>query len=108
MSLPSEISVAELRRMRAANDAFLLVDVREDDELATASLDGVLHIPMDEVGRRLSELPKDADIVVMCHSGGRSGRVASLLRESGYPSVANLAGGIDAWSREIDPSVPRY
>jgi rhodanese-related sulfurtransferase len=76
MSLPSEISVAELRRMRAANDAFLLVDVREDDELATASLDGVLHIPMDEVGRRLSELPKDADIVVMCHSGGRSGRVS--------------------------------
>ncbi len=108
MSLPSDISVRELCRMQEANADFTLVDVRDDDELALASLDGALHVPMDEVTRRLDELPKDGDIVVMCHSGGRSSRVAAYLRHQGYASVANLAGGIDAWSREIDASVPRY
>ena len=108
MSLPSDISVSELNRMQEANADFTLVDVRDDDELALASLDGALHLPMDEVTQRLDELPKDGDIVVMCHSGGRSSRVAAYLRHHGYASVANLAGGIDAWSREIDASVPRY
>ncbi len=108
MSLPSDISVSELCRMQEANADFTLVDVRDDDELAIASLEGALHLPMDEVSQHLNELPKDGDIVVMCHSGGRSSRVAAYLRHHGYRSVANLAGGIDAWSREIDPSVPRY
>lgn len=108
MSLPSDISVSELSRMQEAHADFTLVDVRDDDELALASLEGALHVPMHEVVQRLDELPKSGDIVVMCHSGGRSARVATYLRHNGYASVANLAGGIDAWSREIDPSVPRY
>jgi rhodanese-related sulfurtransferase len=108
MSLPSDISVSELNRMQQAQADFTLVDVRDDDELTLASLDGALHVPMDEVAGRLDEIPKDRDVVVMCHSGGRSARVAAYLRQNGFPSVANLAGGIDAWSREIDPSVPRY
>ncbi len=108
MSLPADISVAELRRMRDARAEFTLVDVRDDDELAIASLDGAVHVPMPEVPARLAEFPSGADIVVMCHSGGRSARVAAYLRQNGYASVANLAGGIDAWSREIDPNVPRY
>ncbi len=108
MSLPNDISVSELRRMQDANADFTLVDVRDDDELAIASLDGALHLPMEEVPQRLDELRAESDIVVMCHSGGRSSRVAAFLRHKGYASVANLAGGIDAWSREIDTSVPRY
>ncbi len=108
MNLPEEISVAELKRMHDDAEPFVLLDVREDDEIATASLDFAKHIPMGSVPERLGELPKDGNIVVMCHGGGRSGRVASYLRQQGFESVANLAGGIDAWSVEVDPSVPRY
>ncbi len=108
MSLPAEISVSELKRMHDADDSFMLLDVREPDELATASLDFAKHVPMGSVPERLAELPKDGDIVVMCHGGMRSDRVARYLRENGFTSVANLAGGIDAWSREIDSTVPTY
>jgi rhodanese-related sulfurtransferase len=108
MSLPDEISVSELKRMHDANAAFTLVDVREDDELAIAKLAWATHIPMGQVADRLGELDKNADIVVMCHGGMRSARVAKYLRENGFAHVANLAGGIDAWSNQIDPNVPTY
>ena len=108
MSVPDEISVRELARKRTAGDDFVLLDVREADELALAALDGVVHVPMHEIRARLDELPRDREIVVMCHGGMRSGRVASYLRQNGYTRVANLAGGIDSWSTEIDPSVPTY
>jgi rhodanese-related sulfurtransferase len=108
MSLPAELSVSELRRMHDAGESFMLLDVREDDELATASLDFARHVPMGSIPERLGELPEGKPIVVMCHGGTRSGRVAKYLREHGFTDVANLEGGIDAWSVEIDPSVPRY
>ncbi len=104
MAIAEEISVSELKRMHDANVPFVLIDVREDDELAVASLPFAKHIPMGTVPERLAEIPKDEDVVVMC----RSGRVASYLRQNGYTRVANLAGGIDSWSTEIDPSVPTY
>jgi rhodanese-related sulfurtransferase len=108
MSLPEEISVAELKRMHDENEPLLLLDVREDDEVATASVDFAKHVPMATVPQRLEELPKDRPIVVMCHGGTRSGRVARYLRENGFANTTNLAGGIDDWSVQIDPSVPRY
>jgi rhodanese-related sulfurtransferase len=108
MSLPEEISVAELKRMRDANEPLFLLDVREDDELATASVDFASHIPMATVPARTDELPRDRPIVVMCHAGSRSARVARYLRENGFTNVTNLAGGIEDWSLQIDPSVPRY
>ena len=108
MSIADEISVTELKRMHDETEPFMLLDVREDDEIATASLDFARHIPMASVPERLGSLPKDRPIIVMCHGGTRSGRVAKYLRENGFPDVANLTGGIDAWSVEIDPGVPRY
>jgi rhodanese-related sulfurtransferase len=108
MSLPAEISVSDLKRMHDDDEPFLLLDVREDDEIATASLDFAKHVPMASVPARLDELPKNKPIVVMCHGGTRSGRVAKYLRENGFENVSNLAGGIDDWAVEIDPSVPRY
>lgn len=108
MSLPREISVAALQRLRHSGAEFTLLDVRDDDEVAVASLEGATHVPMDEVPTRLGELKSDGDIVVFCHSGGRSAHVAEYLRRNGFPSTANLAGGVDAWSREVDPTVPRY
>jgi rhodanese-related sulfurtransferase len=108
MALPEEISVSELKRMHDADEPFVLIDVREDDELATASISFAEHIPMGTVPERLADIPKDEDVVVMCHGGTRSGRVAAYLRQNGYTRVANLAGGIDSWSREIDPTIPTY
>jgi rhodanese-related sulfurtransferase len=102
------ISVHDLKARRDRGDDLVLLDVREPDELAMASLPGALHVPMGEVLARLAELPKHRDIVVMCHTGRRSERVARILRANGFPQAANLGGGIDAWSCEIDPGVPRY
>jgi rhodanese-related sulfurtransferase len=85
-----------------------LLDVREHVELEIAKVDGALHIPMREIPARLQDLDREAPLVVMCHSGGRSRRVAEYLQSNGFENVFNLRGGIDAWSTEIDPQVPRY
>jgi rhodanese-related sulfurtransferase len=86
----------------------LLLDVREDDERATAVIEPSLHIPVGQIAHRVEELPKDRRIVVYCHMGGRSEMVAGFLSARGHADVANLAGGIDAWSKTVDPKVPRY
>jgi rhodanese-related sulfurtransferase len=91
----------------AAADAVLL-DVREAAELAIAAIPFAQHIPMGEVPGRSSELDKNKTIVVMCHSGMRSMQVARYLRAHGFARVMNLTGGIDAWSQQIDNSIPRY
>jgi rhodanese-related sulfurtransferase len=85
-----------------------LLDVREPEELELAAVAGAQHIPMREVPARLAELDRNAPLVVMCHGGGRSRRVAEYLSSNGFQQVFNLRGGIDAWSTEIDPQVPRY
>jgi rhodanese-related sulfurtransferase len=90
----------------------LVLDVREPWELQTASVApgayDVAAIPMNEVPARLRELPQDRPIACLCHHGARSQRVAMFLAQQGYTDVANIAGGIDAWSRERDPQVPVY
>jgi rhodanese-related sulfurtransferase len=86
----------------------VLLDVREHVELEIASVEGARHIPMREVPERLADLDRNTPLVVMCHAGGRSRRVAEYLQGNGFEHVFNLKGGIDAWSTEIDPLVPRY
>jgi len=82
--------------------------VREHEELAIAALPGALHIPMREIPGCLEQLNRDRPIVVMCHSGVRSRHVATFLLANNFKHVFNLAGGIDAWSAEVDPTLPRY
>jgi rhodanese-related sulfurtransferase len=108
--LPLEIDVRSVQQMRDRREKFTLLDCREPGEVATAKIDGSLHIPMRETPTRLAELPADkaAHIVVHCHHGGRSLRVTQFLRQQGFENAQNMAGGIDAWSLEIDPAVPRY
>jgi len=106
--VPVEISVTALQQMRSSGTSPMVLDVREDDEVAIASFAGATHIPMNEIPSRLGELPRDRDIIVLCHSGGRSSVVAGYLRSNGFARVANLLGGIDDWSQQIDPTVPRY
>lgn len=104
----SEISVEELKRRHDAGEDFMLLDVREPEELAAASIPWASAIPMAEIPSRVNELPRDKPIVVMCHHGARSGRVAEFLEANGYDNALNLDGGIDAWSIAIDRNVPRY
>jgi rhodanese-related sulfurtransferase len=99
---------AVAQRLREGPDAIVLLDVREPFERRLASIAPSLHIPMNEVPDRMDEIPKDREVVVYCHVGARSILVAAFLEASGFPSVANLAGGIDAWAVEVDRSVPRY
>jgi rhodanese-related sulfurtransferase len=82
--------------------------VREPWERAIASLPGSLNIPMGEIAARWRELDADAQIVVLCKAGSRSRRVAQFLSGQGFAQVANLSGGIDAWRRDIDPSLESY
>ena len=82
-------------------------DVREPYEYKIAQIGGKL-IPQDEVPRRLAEIDRDREVIVHCHSGVRSQRIAEFLKQAGYPRVVNLIGGIHAWSEEIDPRVQKY
>lgn len=107
---PLEISCQAVKAKLDAGDDFVLLDCREADEYATAKIDAARFLPMSEIERRIGELDADRNrqIVVHCHHGGRSLRVAKWLRQQGFPAAQSLTGGIDAWSTEIDPSVPRY
>jgi rhodanese-related sulfurtransferase len=108
MALPLVVSPAELQRLLDSGHRLVVLDVREPEEVAVARLKGSLHIPMGDIPGRLHELDPDADIVVYCHHGIRSASVAAFLTQREFTSVANLSGGIDAWSQTVDPSVPRY
>ncbi|HEU4529559.1 MAG TPA: rhodanese-like domain-containing protein [Steroidobacteraceae bacterium] len=104
----SEVTPTEfVRRREAGNDAVLL-DVREEWELQIANVPGTVHVPMNEIPQRLGELDPARETVVLCRSGRRSLQVARFLEQSGFRSVANLTGGILAWSRELDTSIPEY
>jgi rhodanese-related sulfurtransferase len=108
--LPIEIDVASVKKFRDQNESFVFLDCREPSEIATAKIEGTLHIPMRDIPARIAELEpqKAGRIVVHCHQGGRSMRVTQYLRQQGFDQAQNLAGGIDAWSLEIDPAIPRY
>jgi len=106
MSIP-EITVQDLHALAANGERPLVVDVRQPEEYAIGNIDGVL-IPLGELPERLSELAShrdDAQIVLQCRSGGRSGRAVEFLQSQGFTNAVNLKGGILAWSAEIDPSV---
>jgi sulfur-carrier protein adenylyltransferase/sulfurtransferase len=102
-----ELAPAEASERRAGGRAILL-DVREGFERDLASIEGAVWIPMGEIVSRAGELSRDGEVIVFCHHGARSAQVAMYLQRSGYPNVRNLAGGIDAWSIEVDPKIPRY
>ena len=107
--LEPEISVQAFSQQRKLPNAPLLLDVREPWEYQTASLPDSLLMPMGEVASRAhTELDPDAPIVVLCHHGARSLSVTMWLRSQGFEQVQSLSGGIDAWSRTIDPTIPRY
>jgi adenylyltransferase/sulfurtransferase len=102
-----QLSVKEFKQRIDAGENLFLLDVREPYEYQIAQIGGTL-IPQNDVPQRLAEIPRDREIVVQCRSGARSQRIAEFLKQSGYSKVVNLAGGILAWSDEIDPKVQKY
>jgi rhodanese-related sulfurtransferase len=109
-SFPLEVTCQDVTAKLAAGTTFLFLDCREADEYATAKIAGATLLPMSELADRVAELEphRDGEIVVHCHHGGRSLRVAMWLRNHGFAKVSSLTVGIDAWSQQIDPNVPRY
>ena len=106
---PMDIHIHDVRQL-LADEAIVLVDCREDSERETACIAGSLHLPMSRWAEVVSELDKHTGrrLVVHCHHGVRSLRVTQWLRENGFPDAQSMAGGIDAWSQSIDPTVPQY
>jgi len=102
-----QIKVTDLKKRLDAGEDLFILDVREPFEYQIANIGGTL-IPLGQVPQRLGEIDRNREIVVQCKSGGRSQRIAEYLKQSGYSNVANLAGGILAWSDQIDPSVRKY
>src|SRR5436309_2713587 len=104
----SEMSPHQLKRKIDAGEPFELIDVREPCEYEIARIDGAKLIPLGEISERLDELSGERPIVVHCHTGKRSAQAVRLLQQRGFANVYNLEGGIDAWSDQIDPNVPKY
>lgn len=102
-----EITVQELKEKKESGEEFFLLDVREGFEYMVSNLDGE-HIPLGDLSSRVDEIKnhKDSEVVVMCRSGGRSGKAIEFLENEGFSNIYNLKGGITAWSKEIDTSIP--
>ena len=107
---PLEIDCHTVHARRTAGEKLLLLDCREPDEYDTVHIAGAQLIPMSQLVDRLAELEphRQQPIVVHCHHGGRSLRVANWLTQQGFTDVKSMAGGIDQWATEIDPALPRY
>jgi adenylyltransferase/sulfurtransferase len=109
-SVPLEVTCAQVKARLDAGDKFVFLDCREPNEHQTVSISQAKLLPMSEIQNRIAELDsqRDAEVIVHCHHGGRSLRVANWLRQQGFAKAQSMAGGIDQWAVEIDPSLPRY
>lgn len=109
MSVSLEITPGEVKRRLAAGEAFQFIDVREPAEYELCRIEGATLIPMRDIPQQFERLEvSPAPLVVFCHHGVRSLRVVTWLQEQGIEDCQSMSGGIEAWSVEIDPAVPRY
>jgi len=108
MGDPMEITAEDLKAKLGSGAKVTLVDVREPWEWNLCRLEGARHIPMGEIPVRYLELDPEEEVVVYCHVGQRSAMVVQYLRQQGFQKAANLRGGIEAWARQVDPTLRRY
>ena len=99
---------ARIRERLDGGEDLLLIDVREPEEVAIAGIKGALVRPMSQADGWIDTLPREGNLVIFCHHGIRSMHVALALADRGHTNVTNMAGGIDLWSTQVDPDVPRY
>ena len=108
-SMDFEISAGQVKALQKSGETFMLLDVREPWEFATARIDGSVPMPMGEVPARAhQELDPEERLMVMCHHGVRSMNVTVWLRQQGFEKAQSMRGGIDAWSRRVDGKVATY
>lgn len=103
-----EINPLDAAKLKEVDPNTVFLDVREDSELAICRIEGALHIPMGQIPAQMEHLSKDTHIVVFCHHGMRSMHVIQFLESQGWQNVSNLAGGIHAWSLDVDAEVAQY
>jgi rhodanese-related sulfurtransferase len=104
----NDLSVEEFARWRAEGKSFVLLDVRTPAELMRAALPDAVNVPLQDLPARIGELDRDAEIAVLCHSGHRSAYAVAFLASHGFANVHNVSGGIDAYARTVDLTIPRY
>jgi rhodanese-related sulfurtransferase len=102
------ISPKELKARLDKGDRLVLVDVREEWEYSLAKLDNSILMPLGTLPQSLTRLDRDSEIIAICHHGMRSADATDFLLQQGFPNVKNLVGGIDAWSVQVDGTIPRY
>lgn len=109
-AVPLEIDCVEVKSMLDRGESMILIDCREQDEWDLVHIPEAQLVPMSQISEQLNELEphRDARVVIHCHHGGRSMRVASWLRQQGFSQAQSMAGGIDGWAERIDPSLARY
>jgi len=105
---PQEIDVTQLAELRRDGAPHAVLDIREPWELDICALADSLRIPLQQIPQQLDELPREHPLVVICHHGMRSAMVTGFLRQNGFANACNLAGGIDAWARVVEPGMARY
>ncbi len=104
-----EITATQLKKLMDEEKNVQLIDVRQPNEFAFAKIEGAKLIPLGEIVKRMNELDATKEAIIQCKAGGRSAQAIQMLRLSGYSGrLANLVGGITAWSNEVDPRVPKY
>ena len=99
---------AEIHQRLAAGEALELIDVREQDEIAIAAIEGARVFPMSQAAAWIDHMPGDRELVIVCHHGMRSMQIAMALAQRGHQNITNMTGGIDLWSTQVDPSIARY
>lgn len=104
-----EITATELKQKMDAGEDIQLIDVRQPDEYTFAKIEGAKLIPLGEIVRRMDELDENRETILQCKAGGRSAQAIMMLERAGFKGkMANLRGGITAWSNEVDPKIPKY
>lgn len=103
-----ELTVEEFKEMRQEEKDYVLLDVRQKWEIDKARLDPHLHIPLEDLIENIYKIPHNTSVIVMCHRGVRSLKACVILMKFGVARVKSLKGGIEEWSRKIDPSIPHY
>jgi len=102
------MEVTELDKLLKNGSSPTIIDVREEFELEISKIDSAMHIPMNQVPKRLEELNPDNEYVIMCRTGVRSSQICEFLANQNFKSIANLTGGINEWAKRVDDSLPVY